>query len=129
MQKEIDEDAIIPSGSSASGHSDGNDGDPQRRKAWVEKERSPTLPDYDEQDDNLNVGEAPLKKTQTHTRALGILKLRASDDDDPTDWWFASTAIPLIAATLAPMANVLSIAALVVFWRNNVVDDSNPLTY
>lgn len=34
-----------------------------------------------------------------------------------SDWWFASTAIPLIAATFAPMANVLSIAALVVSWR------------
>lgn len=37
----------------------------------------------------------------------------------PRDWWFASTAIPLLAATLGPMANVLSIAALVVYWREN----------
>ena len=37
-----------------------------------------------------------------------------------SDWWFASTAIPLIAATFAPMANVLSIAALVVYWRDKV---------
>lgn len=33
------------------------------------------------------------------------------------DWWFASTAIPLLAATIGPMANVLSIAALVSKWR------------
>ena len=33
------------------------------------------------------------------------------------DWWFASTAIPLLAATLGPLANVLSIAALVTSWR------------
>ena len=45
-----------------------------------------------------------------------------------SDWWFASTAIPLIAATFAPMANVLSIAALVVFWRNKVIDN-DPATY
>jgi potassium channel subfamily K len=32
-------------------------------------------------------------------------------------WWFASTAIPLIAATIGPLANVLSIAALVTTWR------------
>ena len=35
------------------------------------------------------------------------------------DWWFASTAIPLLAATIGPLANVLSIAALVTSWRNN----------
>ncbi|RMD41749.1 hypothetical protein DV735_g3366, partial [Chaetothyriales sp. CBS 134920] len=46
--------------------------------------------------------------------------LRSADDDLPVDWWFASTAIPLIAATFAPMANLLSIAALVVPWRNRV---------
>jgi len=33
------------------------------------------------------------------------------------DWWFASTAIPLLAATIGPLANVLSIAALVTKWR------------
>ena len=58
------------------------------------------------------------KRGRHHT--LGRLKMRAADDDLPTNWWFASTAIPLIAATFAPMANLLSIAALVVFWRNNV---------
>lgn len=34
------------------------------------------------------------------------------------DWWFASTAIPLLAATIGPLANVMSIAALVTPWRN-----------
>ena len=33
------------------------------------------------------------------------------------DWWFASTAIPLLAATSGPLANMLSIAALVTSWR------------
>lgn len=33
------------------------------------------------------------------------------------DWWFASTAIPLLAATIGPLANVLSIAALVTKWK------------
>ncbi|KAF1913058.1 potassium channel-like protein [Ampelomyces quisqualis] len=34
-----------------------------------------------------------------------------------SDWWFASTGIPLMAATLGPLANVSSIAALVTSWR------------
>jgi potassium channel subfamily K len=34
------------------------------------------------------------------------------------DWWFASTAIPLLAATIGPLANIMSIAALVTSWRN-----------
>ena len=32
-------------------------------------------------------------------------------------WWFASIAIPLLAATIGPLANVLSIAALALKWR------------
>lgn len=64
-----------------------------------------------------------------HVHSLGKLKLRSADDDLPTDWWFASTAIPLIAATFAPMANLLSIAALVVSWRNNVIEPEDEPTY
>lgn len=51
-----------------------------------------------------------------------IWNLRGYDDDGDTDWWFASTAIPLLAATLSPLANVLSIAALVTFWRVDLRD-------
>ncbi|KAJ9651351.1 Potassium channel, partial [Neophaeococcomyces mojaviensis] len=68
-----------------------------------------------------------LSRPRTHTALGGILKFRARDDDDPTDWWFASTAIPLLAATFAPMANMLSIAALVVYWRNWTQTD-DPIT-
>ena len=53
----------------------------------------------------------------------GKLKLRGISDDLPQDWWFASTAIPLIAATIGPMANVLSIAAIVTKWRVTLPDD------
>lgn len=54
-------------------------------------------------------------------------KLRDWEDDEPQDWWFASIAIPLIAASLGPLANVLSIGALVVSWRQCAVSgvDSN----
>ena len=47
----------------------------------------------------------------------------AWDDGEPQDWWFASTAIPLLAATLGPLANVLSIAALATPWRACLVKD------
>lgn len=41
-------------------------------------------------------------------------------EDQKTRWWFASTGIPLLAASLGPLANVLSIAALVSYWRSTV---------
>ncbi|KAF2870851.1 hypothetical protein BDV95DRAFT_629330 [Massariosphaeria phaeospora] len=41
-----------------------------------------------------------------------------------SDWWFASTGIPLLAATISPLANVLSIAALVTSWRQQIYLDS-----
>ncbi|RMZ91615.1 hypothetical protein DV736_g1149, partial [Chaetothyriales sp. CBS 134916] len=68
-----------------------------------------------------------LKLSTTHTHTLGKIVLRAAEDDLPVDWWFASTAIPLIAATFAPMANLLSIAALVVPWRNSVTNEEPAL--
>ncbi|KAK5700720.1 Potassium channel [Elasticomyces elasticus] len=43
--------------------------------------------------------------------------LREWEDGEEESWWFASTAIPLLAATIGPLANVTSIAALVTFWR------------
>lgn len=36
---------------------------------------------------------------------------------DPSRWWFASSAFPLIAGTLGPVANAFSICALVRPWR------------
>jgi potassium channel subfamily K len=45
------------------------------------------------------------------------LPIHPWNDEHEPDWWFASTAIPLLAATLGPLANVLSIAALVTPWR------------
>jgi len=51
--------------------------------------------------------------------------LRPWNDENEADWWFAGTAIPLIAATVGPLANVLSIAALVTSWRMCLVDGVN----
>lgn len=53
-------------------------------------------------------------------------KLRPVVDDQPEDWWFASIAIPLFAATIGPLANVLSIAALVSYWREDLTDPNDP---
>ncbi|KAK7736531.1 hypothetical protein SLS53_006962 [Cytospora paraplurivora] len=36
---------------------------------------------------------------------------------DPSRWWFASSAIPMIAGTLGPVASAFSICALVRPWR------------
>ncbi|OBT45452.1 hypothetical protein VE00_04603 [Pseudogymnoascus sp. WSF 3629] len=52
-----------------------------------------------------------------YLKRWGKLKLREQDDDLPQSWWFASTAIPLLAATIGPLANLLSIAGLVSKWR------------
>ncbi|KAL8929180.1 MAG: hypothetical protein Q9208_001263 [Pyrenodesmia sp. 3 TL-2023] len=54
---------------------------------------------------------------------MGKFRMRPDDDDLPKDWWFASTAIPLSAATTGPLANVMSIAALITYWRNNYDPD------
>lgn len=39
---------------------------------------------------------------------------------EPSRWWFASTAFPLIAGTFGPMASAFSICALVVHWREYI---------
>ncbi|KAF9883379.1 Potassium channel [Aspergillus nanangensis] len=55
------------------------------------------------------------------TGKLGLqFNPRPPDDDEPQDWWFASTAIPLIAATTAPFANVMSIVALAMPWKSRI---------
>jgi potassium channel subfamily K len=56
---------------------------------------------------------------------LWKVQMRGLQDDDPVDWWFASTGIPILAATLGPLANVLSIGALVTYWRIDLTDTEN----
>ncbi|KAI9672498.1 MAG: Potassium channel [Caeruleum heppii] len=55
-------------------------------------------------------------------RRLWMFRLRPDDDDEPQNWWMLSTVIPLVAATIGPLANVLSIAALVTSWRTTLPD-------
>ncbi|KAJ5456793.1 hypothetical protein N7530_012067 [Penicillium desertorum] len=51
----------------------------------------------------------------------GQIHMRPPEDDEPQSWWIASTAIPLLAATTGPLANVMSVTALVVPWRSQIL--------
>ncbi|GAM84598.1 hypothetical protein ANO11243_025940 [Dothideomycetidae sp. 11243] len=62
------------------------------------------------------------------TAIIPNLQIKTWTPEDDTDWWFAGTAVPLLAATLGPAANVLSIAALVTSWRVCLVDGVDPRT-
>ncbi|KAK4643621.1 hypothetical protein QC761_406610 [Podospora bellae-mahoneyi] len=44
---------------------------------------------------------------------------------DPSRWWFASSAFPMIAGTLGPVASAFSICALARPWRQNYLPGSN----
>ncbi|KAI2633312.1 hypothetical protein GGS21DRAFT_520061 [Xylaria nigripes] len=44
---------------------------------------------------------------------------------DPTHWWFASSAFPMIAGTLGPVASAFSICALVQPWRQHIPPGSD----
>lgn len=72
---------------------------------------------------DLEVGDVENAKPKFK---LWKIRMRDLHDDDPIDWWFASTGIPILAATLGPLANVLSIGALVTFWRTDLADPAHP---
>ena len=94
-----------------------------------ESSKSPTssenTPEADESRNNDVETLAPIARTETQVHQFWKFKLRPDDDGEPQDWWFASTAIPLIAATSGPLANVMSIAALITTWRV-AYDPENP---
>ncbi|KAK3319253.1 hypothetical protein B0H66DRAFT_623855 [Apodospora peruviana] len=59
----------------------------------------------------------------TRNIAGGRIKLRGRSDNLPQQWWFASTAIPLLVATLGPLSHVLSLASLISTWRVTLPDN------
>jgi hypothetical protein len=124
--KELKEDEIVPSSSSESSNSWRNGIKLEKQPTENEIQRSNTIETVSDAEAEA-VEAVNSKEPHKHHLHMVKLKFRADNDTDPADWWFASTAIPLIAATFAPMANVLSICALVVYWRNNVVDPGNSL--
>jgi potassium channel subfamily K len=93
---------------------------------YVEPEEPGTSPIFGErrQESGKPVeksGEGVKKKKNQSKRWWGVWK--RWKDGEESDWWFASTGIPLLAATLGPLANVSSIAALVTSWRQtNIID-------
>jgi potassium channel subfamily K len=93
---------------------------PDRQRQRLQSRHSILGPDDEDEDDGLHVDEDGRRWWWRKS----VFKMRPYDDDEPSDWWFASTAAPLLAATSAPLANVLSIAALVTPWRMNVNDGS-----
>lgn len=72
-------------------------------------------------------GRAPARRASISETVQSVWKRlrnqfnpRPIQDDKPRDWWFASTAVPLIAAATAPFANVMSIVALATPWRSTI---------
>ena len=73
-------------------------------------------PPFNSRHERLEIADSS-QHAPKHARLNWKFRMRPGDDDEPQDWWFASTAIPLIAATSGPLANVMSIAALITPWR------------
>ncbi|KAJ5678115.1 uncharacterized protein N7477_003748 [Penicillium maclennaniae] len=73
-------------------------------------------------------GSPPLQKLKVDRAArpsawerfCSQFHMRPPEDDEPQSWWFASTAIPLVAAAAGPLANVMSIVALIMPWRSHI---------
>ncbi|TLD28373.1 hypothetical protein PspLS_03318 [Pyricularia sp. CBS 133598] len=79
-------------------------------------ERHAQAAEKDRQSVTDHGGEAPeilqsAHKTQAHL--------------DPTRWWFASSAFPMMAGTLGPVASAFSICALVRPWRQHMPPGTN----
>lgn len=83
-----------------------------------EKSNRPTR---SQQQTETNMTKTPMNEENKRKRWWNIWK--KWEEEEEADWWFASTGIPLLAATLGPLANVSSIAALVTPWRQrNIIN-------
>ncbi|KKY27646.1 putative potassium channel [Phaeomoniella chlamydospora] len=60
---------------------------------------------------------------------IGKFHFRGEEDDGPNDWWFLSKAVPLIAACAGPLANVMSVAALVTSWRADIIESTTESSF
>ncbi|KAL7622240.1 hypothetical protein AAE478_007743 [Parahypoxylon ruwenzoriense] len=75
--------------------------------------------------DDANLNHNIDEQTQTVEGPVhenGDQKAIASDQAqlDPSRWWFASAAFPMVAGTLGPVASAFSICALVKNWRQHI---------
>ncbi|OAA65218.1 potassium channel [Niveomyces insectorum RCEF 264] len=55
----------------------------------------------------------------------GFLNDYDADNLEPSRWWFAATAFPMMAGTLGPVASAFSICALVRPWRQEILPGTN----
>ena len=62
-----------------------------------------------------NANEIDPEKTENEWN-----KREDEDFHQPSRWWFASTACPLIAGTFGPMASGFNVIALSTHWRQTV---------
>ncbi|KAK8243090.1 potassium channel-like protein [Phyllosticta capitalensis] len=84
---------------------------------------SPAAASGSSQDGQPGISIAETARRPSLSRARTLKAKLKKKEREEYDWWFASTAIPLLAATLGPLANVLSIAALVTYWRMDLIVD------
>ncbi|KAJ5063034.1 potassium channel-like protein [Bipolaris maydis] len=85
----------------------------------------PNQPTGSQQQTESNMTKTPMNGENKRKRWWKILR---KWEEEEADWWFASTGIPLLAATLGPLANVSSIAALVTSWRQKNIINGEVLT-
>ncbi|KAG6040728.1 hypothetical protein E4U41_007289 [Claviceps citrina] len=75
-------------------------------------------------EENANVTEHHIKETISRQSQKPVSQeLRFQNDTAhlvPSRWWFASSAFPMIAATLGPVASAFSICALGSKWRQYI---------
>ncbi|KAF4452702.1 hypothetical protein F53441_4509 [Fusarium austroafricanum] len=72
--------------------------------------------------DNIQEEIEAVEESVSHDRRI------ANDDAHlaPNRWWFASSAFPMIAGTLGPVASAFSICALVRPWRQQLSPGKHP---
>ncbi|KAF6821472.1 Outward-rectifier potassium channel TOK1 [Colletotrichum plurivorum] len=71
---------------------------------------------------DADLGDNIEERVVQHEQAK-VRDKRFQNDDahlDPSRWWFASSAFPMIAGTLGPVASAFSICALVRPWRQHL---------
>ncbi|KAG8667631.1 hypothetical protein FPOAC2_12806 [Fusarium poae] len=71
--------------------------------------------------DDGNLGENIQEETEAYEETISHEKRIENDKAhlSPNRWWFASSAFPMIAGTLGPVASAFSICALVRPWRQH----------
>ncbi|KAJ7077429.1 hypothetical protein B0H15DRAFT_915299 [Mycena belliarum] len=89
----------------------------------------PLQDEYQTAEHNLK-GQSAAGKSTSGVRAEFRKELEQDDDEEEVGyfqhkrWWFTSTAFPLIAGTLGPLANFFSACALSQTWREYDADGS-----